>query len=94
MDVTTKEEAEAVVALNKLERIQKIESQINRLSFIPALIFAVMLTLLFVYKFVMDSDIDAWTGLLLASANIAAIGQALVKRADLQYQLSKLKYEQ
>ena len=93
MDLKTKEEAEAVVALNQLDRIQKIESQINRLSNFPALIFAVMLALLFIYKFILDSNIDAWTGLLLTSANIAAIAQALVKRSDLQYQLSELKCE-
>lgn len=93
MDVNTAEEAEAVFALKKLERTQKIESQISRLSYFPALTLAIVLILLFVYKFILNSSVDPWIGLLLGSANIAAIGQALVKRGDLLYQLAELKHK-
>ncbi len=93
MDVNSAEEAEAVFALKKLERTQKIENQISRLSYFPALTLAIVLILLFVYKFILNSSVDPWIGLLLASANIAAVGQALVKRGDLLYQLTELKHK-
>ena len=92
MDVNTKEQATAVLTLSKIERIRKVESQIRRTSFVPALTFAVVLGLLFIYKVILGLNIDAWTGVLITSSHILSVGQALIKRADLQYQLIELKH--
>ena len=82
MDINSKEELDAQVEFNKIERIKNIESKIHRLGFIPFSYFAFLLLAYF--------GLDLGNNL--SSAVIIIIGQSNVQRTDLLKELFELKY--
>ena len=94
MELKTTEDVKAFTALSNIERIQKIEKQIQRAAYVPTICFAGMVLLLFIVNYGLDGTIDASTVLLVTSGNIAVVAQALIKRSDLKSQLFELRNEQ
>jgi hypothetical protein len=88
MDINSKEELDAQVEFNKIERIKNIESKIHRLGFIPFSYFAFLL----LAYFGLDLGNNLSSAVIIIIISIGIIGQSNVQRTDLLKELFELKY--
>jgi hypothetical protein len=88
MDIKSKGELNAQVEFNKLDRINKIESKLHKLSFIPLYFFAFLL----LAYFGLDLGSNLNSAIIILIVAIGAIGQSSVQRTDLLKELFELKY--
>ena len=88
MEIKSQEELDAKVEFNKIDRIQKIESKLHRLSFIPLYFFAFLL----LGYFGLDLANDLSGAVIMLIIAIAIVGQSNVQRTDLLKELFELKY--
>ncbi len=88
MEIKSENELDAKVEFNKINKIQKIERKLHRLSFTP-LYFFVFFSLTY---FGLDLDKDLSMSLFTLFVAIGFVGQSNVKRTDLLKELFELKY--
>lgn|GEM_PF-6776407 len=80
---------------SKIERIQKTEKKIKATSFVPSICLCIAILLSFTTEYLVNGNgLNVMSAFLFASVNIAVVGHALMKRADLLIQLEELKREQ
>jgi hypothetical protein len=88
MDINSKEELDAQVELNKINRIKNIESKLHRLSFIPLFYFVFLL----LAYFGLDLGNNLSSAVIIIIISLGIIGQSNVQRTDLLKELFELKY--
>lgn len=90
MELNSIEDVNALDEYQKLKQIERIERQLHRLSYIPAIFCAGMIIWIFVFTWLAVS----WTAmhLLPIAIAISSVGYSNVKRTDLLKQLFRLKY--
>ena len=88
MEIKLKEELDSKVEFNKIDQIQKIESKLHRLSFIPLYFFAFLL----LAYFGLDLGNKLSSAVLILTITIGIVGQSNVQRTDLLKELFELKY--
>ena len=88
MDINSKEGLHAQVEFNKIAKIEKIETKIHRLSYIPFAYFA----FLFLAYFGLDLGNNLSSAVFLMIISIGIIGQSNVQRTDLLKELFEVKY--
>ena len=88
MKIKSKEELNAQVEFNKLAQIQKIESKIHKLSFIPLYFFALLL----LAYFGLDLGNKLSSAVLILIISIGIVSQSNVQRTNLLKELFELKY--
>ncbi|MDO6508446.1 hypothetical protein Q4506_15390 [Colwellia sp. 4_MG-2023] len=88
MEINSKAELDAKVEFNKIDQIQKIESKLHRLSFIPLYFFAFLL----LAYFGLDLANDLSGAVIILIISIGIVGQSNVQRTNLLKELFELKY--
>lgn len=88
MEINSKEGLDAQVELNKIVQIQKIESKLHKLSFIPLYIFACLL----LAYFGLDLANNLSDAVIVLIISIGIVGQSNVHRTDLLKKLFELNY--
>jgi len=88
MEIKSEEELDAKVEFNKIDHIQKIESKLHRLSFIPLYFFAFLL----LAYFGLDLGNKLSSAVIILIVAIGVVGQSNVQRVDLLKELFELKY--
>jgi hypothetical protein len=88
MEIKSKEELDAKVEFNKIDQIQKIESKLHKLSFIPLYFFALLL----LAYFGLDLGNKLSSAVIFLIIAIGVVGQSNVQRTDLLKKLFELKY--
>lgn len=97
MDLNSINDVNALIELQKIDKIREIEKKIHRLSFAPA-ISAAMILAYFVWASWYRHDIDtagllSINGFVVIASAIASVGGSNVQRTDLLMELFELKYE-
>jgi hypothetical protein len=88
MDIKSKDELNAQVEFNKLDQINKIESKLHKLSFLPLYFFAFLL----LAYFGLDLGNNLNSAIIILIVAIGVVGQSSVQRTDLLKELFELKY--
>jgi hypothetical protein len=88
MEIKSKEQLDAKVEFDKIDQIQKIESKLHKLSFIPLYFFAFLL----LAYFGLDLGNNLSSAVIILIVAIGVVGQSSVQRTDLLKQLFDLKY--
>jgi hypothetical protein len=91
MELNSLDDVNALTEYQKLAKIQRIETKINKLRYVP-LYSGALLIIYFLWLSFSGIEVLAPTHLILFSVVVASIGYSNVQRSDLLHELFALKY--
>jgi len=92
MDIKSEQQVDGLIELNKLKKVQKIEKNLQRLSYVP-IYASVGIILYFFWLIWFKVTITSPTFLFFVGVIIVSLARANVKRTDLLKDLFELKYD-
>lgn len=92
MDINTKEQLDAHIEFTHIQQIEKVENKLNKMRYLPASLFFIVLGFLFYIDFDVTNNLNGVV--ILLATMIGVSGQTSVQRTELLKELFELKYGQ